>query len=293
MRHAAMVPDQSPDRDAGMKRVTVLAATGRLGQALLRQLVLEGMSVIAVGRSAARLAALPPGIETRVADLGDSAALTAALADAELVVSCANAQFVPAILAALPRAGVERLVLMGSTRRFSGVPDSTANAVRVAESALRICPIPSVLLLATLIYGGGAGVVEMLAAQIRRFPVLPLVGGAALVQPIHIDDVAAALVAGLVRPNAPGTPIVIAGPRPMPYRDMVRSIASARRLRLVLLPVPSGVVRAVARLAGGVGPLATIAGSMRRLLEDRSFDISDMRDRLGLVPREFAPVSSA
>jgi hypothetical protein len=79
----------------------------------------------------------------------------------------------------------------------------------------------------------------------------------------------------------------------MPYRDMVRSIASARRLRLVLLPVPSGVVRAVARLAGGVGPLATIAGSMRRLLEDRSFDISDMRDRLGLVPREFAPVSSA
>jgi len=276
-----------------MKRVTVLAATGRLGQALLRQMGAEAMKVIAVGRDPARLAALPPGIETRIADLNDPAALRAALADAELVVSCANAQFVPAILAALPQNGVERLVLMGSTRRFSAVPDSTATAVRAAESALHACPIPSVLLLATLIYGGGAGVVEILAAQIRRFPVLPLLGGSALVQPIHIGDVAAALVAGLVRPNAPGAPIVIAGPRAMPYRDMVRSIASTRRLRLVLLPVPPGVVRVIVRLAGRVGPLAPIAGSMRRLLEDRSFDISDMRDRLGLVPREFAPVSPA
>jgi uncharacterized protein YbjT (DUF2867 family) len=273
-----------------MIRVTVLAATGRLGQALLRRLQAEAVTVIAVGRDPAKLAGLP-GIETRVADLGDPAALAAALADAEFVVSCANAQFVPAILAALPMEGVGRLVLMGSTRRFSKVPDSTATAVCAAEAALGSCPIPSVLLLATLIYGGGAGVVESLAGQIRRFPLLPLPGAASLVQPVHIDDVAAALAAALLRPNAPGAPIVVAGPRAMPYRDMVRAIAAARRLRLVLLPVPSIAIRAGAWLAGRIGPLKGIAGSVRRLLEDKSFDISEMRDRLGVEPREFIPGS--
>jgi uncharacterized protein YbjT (DUF2867 family) len=256
----------------------------------VERLQAEAMSVIAIGRDRERLAALPPGIETRQADFADPAALAAALADAELVVSCANAQFVPAILAALPDGGVERLVLMGSTRRFSRVPDSTATAVRAAESALAACPIPSVLLLATLIYGGRAGVVELLARQIRRFPLLPLVGGRALVQPIHIDDVAAALVAAVLRPNAPGTPIVIAGPRPMSYRDMVRAIAVARHLRLILLPVPGVAVGMAVRLIGRIGPLVATAGALRRLLEDRSFDISEMRDRLGVTPREFAPI---
>jgi uncharacterized protein YbjT (DUF2867 family) len=270
-------------------RVTVLAATGRLGQALLRRLQAEPeITVIAVGRDVAKLAGLP-GVEPRVADLDDPAALKAALADAQIVVSCTNARFVPAILAALPSSGVERLVMMGSTRCFSKVPDATAAAVREAETALAACPVPSVLLLATLIYGSGAGVVEGLAEAIRRFPLLPLPGGSALVQPIHIDDVAGCLVAAVRRPEAAGAPIVIAGPRAMPYREMVRAVAAARGLRLVLLPVPSAAVRLAAWGAGRIGPLRRIAGSVLRLLEDKAFDIAAMRQRLGTEPRGFLP----
>jgi uncharacterized protein YbjT (DUF2867 family) len=272
-------------------KVTVLAATGRLGQVLLRHLRDEQVSVVAVGRSADRLAVLPAQLEKRVADLSDPVALKAALADAEYVVSCAHAEFVPPILAALPKPGIERLVLMGSTRCFSDVPDATARAVRAAEAALVVRPVPSVLLLATAIYGGGAGVVEQLAQQIKRFPVLPLPGTAGRVQPIHIDDVAAALVAALLRPNAPGAPIVIAGPEPMTYRDMVRSIATARRLKLILLPVPPALVELAVGLIGRIEPLRERAASLRRLLEDKSFDISDMRERLGVTPRDFAPGS--
>jgi uncharacterized protein YbjT (DUF2867 family) len=268
-------------------RVTVLAATGRLGRALLRRLEAEAVMVIAVGRDATRLAGL--AAETRIADFGDQAALAAALADAEIVVSCANARFVPAILAALPKSGVERLVLMGSTRCFSRVPDETASAVRAAEAALARSPIPSVLLLATLIYGGGAGVVESVAAQIRRFPILPLPGANALVQPVHIDDVAAALMAAVRGSDAPGTPIVVAGKRAMPYREMVRRVAAARGLRLMIVPMPAPAVALIAGLAGRNGRLGALAGSLRRLLEDKSFDISAMRARLGVEPREFTP----
>jgi uncharacterized protein YbjT (DUF2867 family) len=275
-----------------MTRVTVLAATGRLGQALVRRLLADGVPVIAVGRTAGKLGLLPATVETRLADLGDPMALAAALADARLVVSCANASHVPAILAALPAEGVERLVVMGSTRRFSAVPDDTADAVRAAEAALAHCRIPAVLLLATLIYGAGGSVVDGLARQIRRFPLLPLPGGGkTLVQPIHIDDVAASLAAALVAPKAPGTPIVIAGPQPMTYREMVYAIARARGLNLMVIPIPVVPVMAMARMAGMLDRFRGMAGSVRRLLEDKSFDITEMRQRLGVEPRGFEPGS--
>lgn len=270
-------------------RVTVLAATGRLGQALLRRLGAEpDVTVIAVGRDRAKLAALER-VETRVADLADPPALAAALSDAEIVVSCTNARFVPAILAALPARGVERLVMMGSTRCFSRVPDATATAVREAEAALAACPVPSALLLATMIYGGGAGVVESIAAQLRRFPLLPLPGAGALVQPIHVDDVAACLATAIRRPEAIGAPIVIAGPQAMPYRRMIRAVAAARGLRAAILPLPPWAVRVAAGAAGRIGRLRGAAGSLLRLLEDKEFDISAMHERLDVEPRGFAP----
>jgi len=272
-----------------VERVTVLAATGRLGQVLVRRLRSAGVPVVAVGRDPARLAALPEDVERRVADFGDAPALAAALADARLVVSCANAVFAPSILAALP-GGVERLVLMGSTRRFSRVPDGTATSVRAAEAALARLSVPSVMLLATMIYGAGGSVVDMLAAKLQRFPVLPLPGGGkSLVQPIHIEDVAAALAAALSRPEAPGAPIVIAGPRPMPYGEMVRIVARAHRVRVMILPVPAFLVAAAAGLAGLAGPLREFAQSLNRLLEDKDFDIAEMRLRLGVEPRDFVP----
>jgi uncharacterized protein YbjT (DUF2867 family) len=269
-------------------RVTVLAATGRLGQALVRHLLGEGHEIVAVGRDPAKLAALPGGVTCRAADFGDEAALRAALVDATHIVSCANAAHVPAILAALPATAPERLVLMGSTRKFSGIPDATAEHVRRAEALLAGHPVPNVLLLASLIYGAGGSVADGLAARLGRSRFLPLPGGGRpLVQPIHIDDVAAALAAALVRETAPGPPIVIAGPAPIAYGAMVRLIARACGRPVTILPVPGWLFSAAGRLMGLLPPLAGLGGSLRRLVEDKAYDVDDMQRRLGISPRPF------
>jgi uncharacterized protein YbjT (DUF2867 family) len=269
-------------------RVTVLAATGRLGQALVRHLLAEGHEVVAVGRDPQKLAALPGTVTRRAADFADGPALTAALADAVRVVSCANAAHVPAILAALPEPAPERLVLMGSTRRFSAIPDATASHVRAAEAMLARLPVPSVILLASLIYGAGGSVVDGLAARLRRSRFLPLPGGGrVLVQPVHIQDVAAALAAALVRDEAPGTPIVVAGPEPMRYGAMVRAIARGIGRPVVILPVPGWIFSLAGRVLAAVPPLAGLGGSLRRLVEDKGYDVSEMRRRLGVTPRAF------
>lgn len=274
-------------------RVTVLAATGRLGQALARHLLAQGHDVVAVGRDPAKLALLPDAVTRRVADFDDGPALTAALADATHVVSCANAAHVPAIFAALPDPAPERLVLMGSTRRFSAIPDATAGHVRAAEAMLDRSPVPGVMLLASLIYGAGGSVVDGLAAKLRRSRFLPLPGGGrVLVQPIHIADVAAALAAALVRDEAPGAPIVVAGPEPISYGAMVRAIARGIGRPVVVLSLPGWIFSAAGRLLGLAPPLAGLGGSLRRLVEDKAYDVGEMRRRLGIQPRAFEVCSS-
>jgi len=269
-------------------RVTVLAATGRLGQVLVRHLLDAGHDIVAVGRDPAKLALLPEAVTKRVADFGDGSALAAALADASHVVSCTNAVHAPAILAALPVPAPVRLVLMGSTRRFSAIPDATAHHVRAAEAMLARLPMPSVLLLASLIYGAGGSVIDGLAAKLKRSRLLPLPGGGrSLIQPIHIDDVAASLVAALVRDEAPGAPIVIAGPEPMTYGAMVRTIARGIGRPVVILGIPGWIFSVAGRALGFVPPLAGLGGSLRRLVEDKAYDIGEMRRRLGVQPRAF------
>lgn len=269
-------------------RVTVLAATGRLGQALVRQLLAEGHEVLAVGRDPAKLARLPDGVARRVADFEDGPALRAALVDTARLVSCANAVHVPAILAALPASTPDRLVLMGSTRCFSAVPDATAEHVRRAEALLASQQVPSVMLLASLIYGGGGSVIDGLAAKLRRSRFLPLPGGGrTLVQPIHIADVAAALAAAVVRDEAPGAPIVIAGPASMSYGAMVRTVARGIGRPVVILAVPGWLFSALGRALTLVPRFAGLGGGLRRLVEDKAYDVGDMRRRLGISPRAF------
>jgi uncharacterized protein YbjT (DUF2867 family) len=267
--------------------IAVIGASGRSGAALCRALHAAGRPFAPVVRDPARWAATQVPGAPRLAELRDRTALRRALADAETVISCAPAGLAPAILAAAP-AALGRLVLMGSTRRFSRRPDAHGDEVRGGEAAFLASGRPGVMLHPTLIYGGARDQnIRRLAALLRRLPVAPLPGGgAARVQPIHQDDVTACLLAALrVAWTGPET-LVIAGPEPLPYRAFLTAVAEAAGLRPPpILPVPLPVLRLAAwsaRLFPGL-PRVT-AEEVRRLTEDRAFDIRPMHARLGVHP---------
>ena len=268
--------------------IAVIGASGRSGAALCRALAADGAAFVPVVRDAAKWRATGIAGAARIADLGDAAALRAALAGTDRVVSCAHARHAPAVLAAAPDAA--RFVLLGSTRRFSRWPDAHGDGVRAGEAAFLGSGRAGVMLHPTMIYGAeGEDNVQRLARLLRRLPVAPLPGGGrALVQPIHQDDLTACILAALRRDwTAPET-IVVAGPRALPYRDFLAAVARAAGLRPPpVLPVPGAVLIALApliRLLPGLPAIRT--AELRRLLEDKAFDVAPMRDRLGVVGRE-------
>jgi nucleoside-diphosphate-sugar epimerase len=263
--------------------VHVVGASGRSGAALSRVL---GSRIVPVVRDAAKWAALGFGVTPMIADLTDPLSLASALREATHVVSCAHARFASQLIAAAPEEA--RLVLLGSTRKFTRWPDAHGNGVLAGEAAFLQSPRAGVMLHPTMIYGAqGEDNVQRLAALIGRLPVLPLpASGRSLVQPIHQSDVTRAILAALQHPWAGPETMVIAGPEPMSYRDFIHAVAlasGARRPRT--LNVPVGPLIALAGLTRFLPCVPTIDGAeIRRLLEDKAFDIAPMRDVLGVTP---------
>jgi nucleoside-diphosphate-sugar epimerase len=273
-------------RNSMPPKVHIIGASGRSGVALCRSLLADGVAFVPVVRNAAKWSALGIGIEPRIADLADAARLHEALADATHIVSCAHARHAPAVLAAAPQDA--RFVFLGSTRKFTRWPDAHGNGVLAGEAAFLASGRSGVMLHPTMIYGAeGEDNVQRLAALLRRLPVVPLPdGGAALVQPIHQDDVTRAIRAALQYEWSGPHAVVIAGPTPLPYADFVRAIAGAagqRAPRIVALP--AGPLMALAGLLRYVPFLPRIrGGEIRRLTEHKSFDVRPMIDTLGFEP---------
>lgn len=284
-----MGPEPYPAADLSALRVHILGASGRSGAALTRALLAAGAEVVPVVRDPARWAATGLSPEARRADLRDAAALSGALRDATAIASGAHARHIPAILAAAPSAA--RFAFLGSTRRYTRWPDAHGNGVIAGEEAFRASGRPGFLLHPTMIYGAeGEDNVRRLAALLRRLPFVPLPGGGrALVQPVYQDDVTAALLAALSLPVARPEVLTVAGPTALPYADFVRAVGAAAGLAPPrIMPVPAMPLIALSPLT--VLPLLPRirAAEIRRLLEDKAFDIAPARARLGFDPVDLA-----
>jgi uncharacterized protein YbjT (DUF2867 family) len=272
-----------------MPRIAVCGATGRTGRRLIQHLLGANRDVVAVGRSLVELDRLRGRLERRVAEMEDGPALARALADADTVVSCVPPRFVPALIRAAPP-GLKRLVVMGSTRKFTRYGDALARDVLTAETALRESGLPFVLLHPTLIYGTGEDAsLERVVAYLKRIPVLPLPGGNGLVQPIHVNDVIRALEAAMLMEGVPKETIVIAGPTPMSYASMVRQLARSLGIRALVVTIPLAPLLLLARFSRFLPFLPAVdPAEIKRMVEDKSFDVSEMRERLGVAPMSFA-----
>ncbi|MDE2583150.1 MAG: NAD(P)H-binding protein [Rhodospirillales bacterium] len=270
--------------------VHVIGASGRSGVSLCCALIAAGVPVVAVVRSPARWAASGLSAHVRTAELADAAALRGALAGAGRIVCCAHARHAAAVLAAAPPTA--RFVFLGSTRKFTRWPDAHAEGVLAGEHAFRAAGRSGVMLHPTMIYGAaGEDNVQRLAALLRRLPLVPLPGGGrALVQPIHQDDVTRAICAALDRTWPGPETLTVAGPVPLAYADFVRAVAAAAGLRPPrIAAVPNRLLRAVAPLSRLVPGLPTIrTAELRRLGEDKAFDIGPMRAILGFDPMPLA-----
>jgi uncharacterized protein YbjT (DUF2867 family) len=273
---------------AAHTEIAVIGGHGRIGSALISRLALRPyLRIVVIGRSERFPTAKLPRNVT-FAQVVSRADIGTAIADATHVVNCASIYLNDEILQNPPR-NLQRIVAVGSTRSFTALEDKHADAIRAAEEKFQDSGLPGVMLQPSMIYGGGDKNVSRIAYYLTLTPFVPLPnGGRALIQPVHYEDVVAAIEAALFSPKAPGTPIIVAGPRAITIRSLVEKVAQqiGRRIRVVSVPMSSlYLAAAITRMLPWFPSVSKF--QIDRMLEDRAFDISEMLDRLGVHPRDF------
>ncbi|WP_460454919.1 Rossmann-fold NAD(P)-binding domain-containing protein [Arenimonas aestuarii] len=191
-----------------------------------------------------------------------------------------------------------RVVVLGSTSRHGKAdsPDLAERALagRLAdcESRLAACcerrGSALTLLRPTLIWGHGRDRnLARLVALARRWRWLPLPRTArGLRQPVHADDVAAAVLAALRAPEPVPGAFDLPGGETLPYDVMVARCLAAAAPGARLLRVPGPLFRLALALAGRRGPGP---GVVARLDRDLAYDGGPVRAALGLPARPFRP----
>jgi nucleoside-diphosphate-sugar epimerase len=262
--------------------IVLFGASTDLGGRVAARLRGENLRVQMVSRRAAE-----PG--WACADLEDRGAVRAAIGDAGTVVSCAHAMHAPAILEAAP-ATVRRFVLVGSAWRWSQVPEQGALRVQAAERVFLASGRDGVMLHPTMIYGGEQeNNLRRLVELILRRSVIPLPGGGrGLVQPVHVDDVAAAVAAAAVRGWSGPHAIAVPGPRPMTWRRMADLCAAELGRRPIWVTLPLGPAIAALDLIRRLGLRPPVDPNvLRRLREDTDLPVEPLARELGVAPRPF------
>ncbi|MBK9757194.1 MAG: NAD(P)H-binding protein [Nannocystis sp.] len=239
----------------------------------------------------------------RVDLVGDPARLVAALRGCDAVVNlvgvktargqgfaAAHVEGVTRLIAACEAAGVRRLVhvsVAGARADRRPYLDSKWRG----EQAVMGSGLAWTIVRPGVIHGVGDDFVTQLVAMLRHAAVFPAPGGgAALLQPVAVEDVALAIAAALRRPETAGQGFDVVGPEALPMRAWVRRVAEALGLRVWLVALPTAALAPVVRLLERVLATPPLTRAQLGLLSEGVVgSLAETRALLGAEPRALTP----
>jgi uncharacterized protein YbjT (DUF2867 family) len=222
-----------------MMTVTVLGATGKTGGTAANRLLAAGVKVRAVGRSADKMAALKTrGADAIVADVGDVAALTAALRGSDAAYLMIPGDYTKpdllgqyardseAIAQAVRDAGVRRAVFLSSLGAELAAGTGPIVGLHDAEERLRaIDGLTLLILRAGYFYENSYGTLGLIKQQgINGGAIEP--GGQ--MQTIAAADIGGAAAESLRKPDFSGVVVrELIGPRDLTMTEVTAVIGKA------------------------------------------------------------------
>ena len=274
--------------------VLVSGANGFTGRFVCRELQRRKIPFIALlrpGRDAAWLSSQQ--IPVRFADLNNPIELAAALQGCRALLNVASIGFgaVPSILQACEAVGVSRAVFVSTTAIFTKL-NAGSKAVRLAaEADIQASGLNWTILRPTMIYGTPAdrNMIRLLQ-WLERWPLLPIFGtGRSLQQPVHVTDVAWAVVEVLDQTASYGRAFNISGAAPLTYNEVVQVAAGALGKQARLLHLPAALFIRILQFTERFGlKLPIKAEQIQRLNEHKAFDHQDAAEVFGFSPISFS-----
>jgi NADH dehydrogenase len=258
-------------------RILVLGGTGFVGHALLARLSREigiaaRLTVPSRRPQRAKDLSVMPGVRVVEADVHDPSALERLVAQHEAVVNlvavlqgdaarfeAVHVELPRRLAAACQRTGVTRVVHVSALGVAADAPSLYLRSKHAGEAVLRAAPLALSVLRPSIVFGADDRFMNQFAAMAALAPLMAVPGARARMQPVWVDDVAAALAACLRRDDSIGQTYEAVGPREYTLGELVRLAGawSGHARPVLALPDALGqVMAALMRLMPGEPPLS-------------------------------------
>lgn len=247
-----------------MNTVLVIGGSGFIGSALVRRLSQSGCRVVVPTRNPDRVpAALQrlPQVEYRQADVHDPAMLSDLMAGSDVVINLvgilqgrpadfmrAHVELTAKIVAACEQSGIRRYLHMSALGANPGGPSHYQRSKAMAEDKVRTSALDWTIYRPSVVFGEGDRFLNLFARLLRFSPVLPLAGATTKFQPVWVEDVARAFVAGVERPELIGQTFSLVGPRVYTLAELVRLAGEYSGAKRPVIPLPDWAARLQASL---------------------------------------------
>ena len=245
------------------KLVTIFGGSGFVGRYIARRMAKEGWRVrVATRRPNDALFVKPYGsvgqVEPVFCNIRDDASVRAVMHGADAVVNCVGTfdkggrnsfeavqhQGAARIARLAAELGVGQLVHISAIGADAGSDSLYAQSKAAGEAAVLAAYPRAVILRPSVIFGAEDQFFNRFAGMTRFGPVLPVVGAETKFQPVYVDDVAQAAVAGALG-RASGV-YELGGPDVASFRDLMAQMLGVIQRRRLVLNLPFLVARVMA-----------------------------------------------
>ncbi len=233
-------------------------------------------------------------IEWTLGDVSDPRALSASMQGTDALVNITSLGFghADSILGAAKGAGIQRAIFVSTTAIFTQLNARSKNVRVAAETAIESSRLKYTILRPTMIYGSPRDRNMWRLIRFMRYsPMVPIFGdGNYLQQPIHVGDVAQAILSCLCNDRTIGKSYNIAGKVPLTYNQVIDTIARqmAEPKRVWKTHIPSSPVVSLLEFFERLHiPLPIKAEQVLRLNENKDFSYQEAQRDFGFSPLSF------
>jgi uncharacterized protein YbjT (DUF2867 family) len=286
--------------------ITVFGATGFLGQRIVRRLYEHGCAVRIASRHPERGRALFGTDDRRLQAIEGDIRARQSVADAiagvcgvvnavSLYVEHGKETYHAVHVEAAQRVAMEaRRLGIEQFAHISGIgADAQSRSPYIrsrgqGELAVRMAFPGAILVRPAVMFGPDDAFLTVILRLLQRLPAYPIFGsGKTKLQPVHVDDVAAAIARILQRAERDPITLECGGPHIYTYKDLVRGVAREADVKPILIPVPFAVWHALARVSAFL-PGPPITRNQVELMQAdtvASRDMPGLRE-LGILPQQ-------
>lgn len=236
--------------------ILITGGTGFIGNVLIRQLSQLGLPIKLLLRPSKNSPQLPKGIsiDVAIASLSDSKGLQAAMKGVEVIYHLASAeslgrlaqlnevdiQGTATLVQAATQAKIDRFVYIShiGADRASAYP--LLKAKGIAEFTIRSANIPYTIFRSAMAFGEGDHFSNGLAFLLKVSPYFVMLPeeGAALLQPIWVEDLVSAMTWALDMPQTINETIEVGGPEYLSFKEVCEMIANKIQINRRYVSVP-------------------------------------------------------